>query len=125
MIRLQLIIGILLSGLSLVISALFEHKIKFNMHSQAITAIYQALIVQMIYGLFIVTICLINQSNKFKWLGLLCWGFISGVLVFSFGIYIKYIFLVPSFGFIIPYGGSILITTWICFLLIAVLQKKI
>ncbi len=120
--QLYLFLGSISTGLSVALGAFGAHSLK-NYISDELIKTYNTGVEYHFYhsfGLFVIALVFyfLPDSKLVKWAGRLM---LTGILLFSFSLYILSITGIKSFGIITPFGGVALVSAWI---LLAIAIKK-
>lgn len=112
--------------LGILLGAFGAHSLKNHISFEELQSIKTGLQYQMHHGLALIFIGF--NVNKIKNSALICWGFISGTLLFSCSIYLLALdhLMAIDLGFIwptTPIGGTILIASW-AFFVVKVSKNK-
>lgn len=123
-----LLLGAILGLLSVLMAAYVDHSISLTLASKARHSISVAVRYHQLYAIVITIIGLIiplqvNQRMK-SWLIRSAYVFITGILLFSFSIYIKSITGMMGLLHATPIGGVILMLGWASLLRTALLRMK-
>ena len=109
-----LVIGSLLGFISVAFGAYAEHSLQKNITDAYFQSITTAIRYNQLYAIIISAIGLALLSNinnqLLKWTG---YTFISGIILFSFSIYLGVLLNIHSFMKITPIGGTTLMLGWI------------
>ena len=104
--------------LGILLGAFGAHSLKNHISVEELQSIKTGLQYQMYHGLALIFIGF--NVNKIKNSAMICWGFISGTLLFSCSIYLLALdhFMGIDLGFlwpVTPIGGTVLIASWVLF----------
>lgn len=122
--KLTLLLGVISSGLAVVIGAFGSHLLKATLEASQRTATFETAVKYQFYhslALLILGLMMYKVSHKF--LTYAAWSHLTGILIFSGSLYILCLTNNPKWGAVTPLGGLAFITGWI-FALIA-LQKSL
>ena len=78
---------------------------------------------QLFHAIFLSVLAIISSIRPSIWNFLSAIFTISGVLLFSGGIFLRVLFGNPSFSKITPYGGSLLMMGWLCLICFALFSN--
>jgi uncharacterized membrane protein YgdD (TMEM256/DUF423 family) len=123
-----LLSGAILGLLSILIAAYVDHSLYHALDDQARHSTLVAIRYHQLYAIIITMIGLIiplqmNQRMK-SWLVGSAYVFITGILLFSFSIYLASIIGVFGLVHITPIGGVILMLGWSCLVRAALLRDR-
>lgn len=122
-----LITGGTLMFLGIIFGAFGAHALRESLSERSLESYTTGVTYQIYHGLGMLLIVLIPLSRKAK--KIILWGFLSGVILFSFSIYGLSLF--PLWGLdaaylgpVTPLGGSLLILTWAYMVIQSILLKS-
>lgn len=119
-----LLLGAVLGLSSLIMGAYIDHGLSAHLTGKELQSLLTASRYHQLYAVIIsmigFLISFIKGGNIITVAGYL---FITGILFFSFGIYVATIFNLPEIMRIVPLGGFILMVGWCC-LIVASLSKQ-
>lgn len=108
--------GALLGCFAVGFGAYAEHGLKTSMTTESFSMIETALRYNLIHAAVIVAIGLAQFGDtdfaRSKWLHLAGLGFIAGVIIFCFSIYLSVLLKMPGLTGYAPFGGTTLIVSW-------------
>ena len=120
-----LLIGAVLGIISVAFGAYSEHALRENVSAEEFRFLMTAIRYNQVNAVIICSIGMalfgqnrISSISQFRWSGFL---FILGTILFSFSIYLSVSFNIPSLVYVTPFGGIILMISW---LLLAVSALK-
>jgi uncharacterized membrane protein YgdD (TMEM256/DUF423 family) len=121
--KLFLTVGAISGALAVILGAFGAHLLK-QLISPEMLAVYKTGVEYQFYHTFaLLTIGLLMHLKPSKILRLSGYFFIAGTLIFSGFLYLLAITGIKVLGAIVPIGGVLFITGWIC-LLIHILKVK-
>lgn len=77
------------------------------------------------YALVVLLLAFMADFYESKWLTYINIGFALAASIFILGIYLSVIFMLPSFVYLTPVGGSLLIVLWGVLLITFILNKSL
>lgn len=120
-----LFLGSINAGLSVILGAFGAHALKNYITDELIKTFNTGVEYHFYhsFGLFIIAFAfyLLPDSKLLKWSGRLM---LTGILLFSFSLYVLSITGIRGFGIITPFGGIAFVAAWIL-LAIAIIKSKI
>lgn len=120
-----LFLGSVNAGLSVILGAFGAHALKNYITDELIKTFNTGVEYHFYhsFGLFIIAFAfyLLPDSKLLKWSGRLM---VTGILLFSFSLYVLSITGIRGFGIITPFGGIAFVSAWIL-LAMAVIKAKI
>lgn len=120
-----LFLGSVNAGLSVILGAFGAHALKNYITDELIKTFNTGVEYHFYhsFGLFIIAFAfyLLPDSKLLKWSGRLM---MTGILLFSFSLYVLSITGIRGFGIITPFGGIAFVAAWIL-LAIAIIKSKI
>ena len=104
--------------LAILLGAFGTHSLKSYISSEELESIQTGIQYQIYHGLALVFLGI--NSSKLKKSSLICWGFVTGTILFSTSIYLLSLdeLMGVALGFLwpmTPIGGTILIASWSLF----------
>lgn len=123
--QLYLFLGSINAGLSVILGAFGAHALKNYITDELIKTFNTGVEYHFYhsFGLFIIAFAfyLLPDSKLLKWSGRLM---MTGILLFSFSLYVLSIAGIRGFGIITPFGGIAFVSAW-TLLAMAVIKAKI
>lgn len=120
-----LFLGSINAGLSVILGAFGAHALKNYITDELIKTFNTGVEYHFYhsFGLFVIAFVfyLLPDSKLLKWSGRLM---LTGILLFSFSLYVLSIAGIRGFGIITPFGGIAFVAAWIL-LAIAIIKSKI
>lgn len=120
-----LFLGSVNAGLSVILGAFGAHALKNYITDELIKTFNTGVEYHFYhsFGLFVIAFVfyLLPDSKLLKWSGRLM---LTGILLFSFSLYVLSITGIRGFGIITPFGGIAFVAAWIL-LAIAIIKSKI
>lgn len=108
--------GALLGCFAVGFGAYAEHGLKASVTAESFSMIETALRYNLIHAAVIVAIGLAQFGEtdfaRSKWLRFAGLGFIAGVIIFCFSIYLSVLLKMPELTSFAPFGGMTLIASW-------------
>lgn len=123
--QLYLFLGSINAGLSVILGAFGAHALKNYITDELIKTFNTGVEYHFYhsFGLFVIAFAfyLLPDSKLLKWSGRLM---LTGILLFSFSLYVLSITGIRGFGIITPFGGIAFVVAW-TLLAMAVIKAKI
>ena len=124
--NLPLMYGAVLGLSSVMIAAYVDHSLALYLTGKQLSSVLTAVRYHQLYALVISMIGLIlsfQMNNRMKsWLTRAAYVFSTGVILFSFSIYISSLFNMPGFLYLTPVGGIMLMVGWVALIRTATLN---
>jgi uncharacterized membrane protein YgdD (TMEM256/DUF423 family) len=109
-------------------AAYVDHSLVALLSSQALTSVLTAVRYHQLYAIVICVIGLavpLQSNRRIKtWLARTAWTFITGITLFSFGIYGGVILNIAGIIYLTPVGGVLLMAGWCSLIRTAFLVNK-
>ncbi len=124
--NLTLLTGAILGLFSVMMAAYVDHSLALHLAGKQLTSVLTAVRYHQLYALVISMIGLIlplQMNNRVKsWLVRTAYIFSIGVILFSFSIYISFLFNMTGILYLTPVGGIILMVGWVGLIRTAILH---